>query len=129
MAFLGGFFDPPASKVPTPQINAYQPTGFPAAESGVLGGAAGLSQYNTYGQYLPQAQQITQNLVNNPYAGGYQAGAGVAGQLGQQSALNAYGMGGSIAQTAFDRKTRSTTGRSSNCRISSELGRVRAALP
>ena len=109
MAFLGGFFDPPASKVPTPQITGYTPSGMNQAEGGVLSGVGNLGQYNTYGQYLPQAQDITQNLVNNPYAGGYQQGSGVAGQLGQQSALNAYGQGqnlygmaGNIANTAFD---------------------------
>lgn len=66
------------------------------AAGSALGGIGGLSQYNTAGQVLPQAGGITQNLVNNPYAGQLQSGAGTAGQLGQQAGLNAFGAGGGL---------------------------------
>jgi hypothetical protein len=74
-----------------------------------LSGIGGLGQYNLYGQNLGQAQGITQNLVNNPYAAQYQQGAGTASGLGQQAALGSYGAGaglygagGQILNTAFD---------------------------
>lgn len=110
------FLNPPAANIPLPQFNNYQPTGFQQAESGALGGIGNLGNFNQYAQYLPQAQGITSNLVNNPWAGGYQTGAGVAGGMGQAGATNAYnaggslygqgsnlfGLGNSIANTAFD---------------------------
>lgn len=70
-----------------------------------------------YGQkFLPQYEQATQNLYNNPYAQGAQQGAVQAGQMGQQGAQNAFGAGqfqtgagmslvpyaGQIMNTAFD---------------------------
>lgn len=44
--------------------------------------------------FLPMYEQATQNIYNNPYAVGAQQGAGVAAQLGQQGAQNAYDWGG-----------------------------------
>lgn len=116
MSFFSDLFNPPAANIPLPQFQNYQPTGFSQAESGALGGIGNLGQFNQYAQYLPQAQGITQNLVNNPYAGGYQSGAGTASQMGQAGAMGAFGQGGnlygqagnmfgmgnSIAQSAFD---------------------------
>ncbi len=97
----------------------YQPQNSAGADQGAYSGIQGLGQYNTYGQSLPQAQQITQNLVNNPYAGQYQQGSNAAasagwGVGGQQigSGLNLMGAGNSILpyaqsilQTGFDPQT------------------------
>jgi hypothetical protein len=71
---------------------------------------------NLGNQVLPQYQDITQQLANSPYAPGFQQGAGVASQMGQQAAQGAtqagqymQGVGQSlvpyaqqIGQTAFD---------------------------
>ena len=65
-------------------------------------GAAANSAYSGIGnlpatqygqQFLPQYEQATQNLYNNPYAGTYQQGAAQAGQMGQTAALNTTGAG------------------------------------
>jgi hypothetical protein len=79
-----------------------------AAQSG-LSGIGNLGQYNLYGPNIGQASQISQGMVNNPYTANYQSGAGVAGGLGQQAGMNAFGAGGSlygagqqVMQTAFD---------------------------
>ena len=72
-------------------------------------GVSGLGQYNTAGQVLPQYGAITQGLVNNPYAGGYQSGANTAGQMGMTAGANAfaggsglYGYGTQVMNTAMD---------------------------
>jgi hypothetical protein len=74
-----------------------------------MSGTGSLGQYNLFGQGIPQATQVSQGLFNNPYAGALQAGAGVAGPLGQAGGLNAfgaggglYGAGGNVLNTAFD---------------------------
>jgi hypothetical protein len=131
MSFLANLFDPPASQIPTPVLNSAQsygaqaptPFGYTApgtpntfapnylsgAEQGFFSGIPGLGQYNLYGRNLPQAQGIGQGMINSPYAGAYQAGAGPAGMMGMGAGLNAYGagqglygLGGQIASTAFD---------------------------
>jgi hypothetical protein len=80
---------------------------------------AGISQlpgYNAYGQNYGQAAGITQNMVNNPYAGLYQQGANATagagwgvgqGQIGAGMDLMSAGQGmlpyaQSILQTGFD---------------------------
>lgn len=107
-----GFFDflnPPAANIAPPQVSNYQPGGQAQADSGVLGGIGNLSQYNMWPSLIPQAQQITNNTVNNPYGASFMTGAQTASGMGQNAATNAYGQGnnmfgmaGSIANTAFD---------------------------
>lgn len=60
------------------------------------GTIGGLDQYNLGGQNLGQYQNLTQQGVNNPYAGGYQQGAGQAGQMGMQAGAGTYGLGGQV---------------------------------
>lgn len=104
-----GFFDSGASEIPLPQMQSYSPTGMGQAESGALGGISNLGSYNTFGQNLGQAGGIAQGMVNNPGAPTWLAGAQQAGNMGTQGGMNAfgaggsmYGMGGAIANTAFD---------------------------
>jgi len=96
--------------------NIYQPTNMAGADQGAFGGIQGLGQYNTYGQNMPQAGAITQNLVNNPYANQYQQGANTTAQAGwgvggaqTGAGMNLMGAGNqmlpyaqSILQTGFD---------------------------
>lgn len=77
------------------------------AASGAFGGIGNLSQFGN--PLFPAAAGIAGGMINSPYAGGYQAGADVASQLGGAAALNQftgggqlYGMGGQIYNTAFD---------------------------
>ena len=92
----GLFAGNPASNVPTPQIQNYQFGGMSGADQGAQTGTQGLSQYNVGGQTLPQYSNLVQQGVNNPYAPGFQSGAGGAGQMGMQAGANAYGMGGAL---------------------------------
>jgi hypothetical protein len=103
----------PASNVQLPQM--FQMPGMGAAAGGAMGGIGGLGNYNSYN--LGEAKGITQGMVNSPYAGAYQQGAGTAGNLGQLQALGQYGVGqgvtgmgmnqlapyaGQVMNTAFD---------------------------
>lgn len=72
-----------------------------AANTGALSGIQNLPGANLGQTTLPMAQQTAQNLYNNPYAGGFQQGAGVASGLGQQGALNQYGAGGALGNLGF----------------------------
>lgn len=84
----------PAQNVPLPpQWNMPNMTG---AANQAYSGIGGLPGYNLYGPNIGQAQNITQGLVNNPYAPGYQAGANMAGSMGQLAGLNAFGAGGNL---------------------------------
>jgi hypothetical protein len=55
---------------------------------------------NTYGGLgqgvLPQAQQTSSNLYNNPYAGQFQAGADVAAPLGAAGAMTGFNTGAGL---------------------------------
>jgi len=81
-----------ANNVQLPQM--FQMPGMGQAAGGALSGIGGLGQYNT--SNIPQFQGITNSLVNNPYAGSYQQGANVAGPMGQNAAMGAYGLGGQL---------------------------------
>jgi len=112
MSGLGGLFGNSGAQAP-PQ---FQMPGLGEASGGALGGIGNLNSYNLYQPNIPQATGITQNLVNNPYAGGYLGGSVTAGGLGQLQALGQYGQGqnlintgqsltpyaGSVLQTGFD---------------------------
>ena len=87
-----------ANSINVPQPYQYQNMG--GADTNAYQGIGNLAQYNTYGQLLPQAQGIGQGLVNNPYAGGYQSGAGQAGGMYQGAGQNAYAQGGALGQSA-----------------------------
>lgn len=76
---------------------------------GVMGGINGLGSYNQYANLMPQAQQTTQNLYNNPYGQQWMQGAQQGAGAGQAAAGNMfgaggadYGMGSSIWNTAGD---------------------------
>lgn len=101
---IGGLFG--AGAQAPPQFNM---PGMGQAASSALSGIGGLGQYNLYAPNIGTAQNITSSLVNNPYAGAYQQGALTAGGMGQQAALNQYGLGGQLGAaggavlgTAFD---------------------------
>ena len=72
----------PAQQVQMPQTYNYQSLG--GADNAAYGGIGQLANYNVAGNLLPQYQQIAQNTVNNPYAGGY---------VGNSAATGAAGMG------------------------------------
>lgn len=81
--------------------NVQSPQGYQNVAGQGTAGANSLSNINylsnTFGQYpnliLPGAQQTEQNLYNNPYASGYQSGAGQAAGLGTGAAYTGYGTG------------------------------------
>lgn len=121
-SMAGGLFGPGGvfgGKTDTQNVQL--PQQFQMPNQGAAANAAFQGIQNLPGQNLgqwstPLAQQTGQNLYNNPYAGGYQQGAGVAGALGQQGAMGQFGAGGAlgmaglgqipyagaIEQTAFD---------------------------
>lgn len=84
----------PASSVAVPQ--PYQLTHDAGADRGAYGGTQSLGQYNLGGQNLGQFQGLTQQGVNNPYAGLYQQGAGITGGMGIGAGQQAFGAGGQI---------------------------------
>jgi len=73
----------PASQVQLPP--QYQMQNMPGADTAAYSGIGQLGQYNIPAQLLPQYQQLTQQGVNNPYAGGYQQGANATGAAGMAS--------------------------------------------
>ena len=87
-----------ASNVNIPQ--PYQFGNMGGADANAYQGIGNLGAYNTYGQYLPQAQGIGQGLINNPYAGQYQGGAAGAGAMYQGAGAQAYGQGGALGGAA-----------------------------
>lgn len=111
---LGGLFGGGDDKPQAPQ--GYQPRYSGQADQGALAGIQALPGYNAYGQNYGQAAGITQNMVNNPYAGLYQQGANATagagwgvgqGQIGAGMDLMSAGQGllpyaQSILQTGFD---------------------------
>jgi hypothetical protein len=62
------------------------------AASGALSGIGNMAAATS-----PLAQQTLSNLYNNPYAGGAQAAAGTAGQMGMGAGMAQYGMGLGLA--------------------------------
>jgi hypothetical protein len=80
------------SLIPSAGVNI---SGNPYA-GGLPSGISGLNQYNLGGQNLGQYQGLTQAGINNPYAGGYQQGAGVAGGWGQQGGAQQFGAGAGL---------------------------------
>lgn len=102
MGLVGGS---PAQNVQLPQPLP----GVGQSGQNFLDTTGGLGQYNLYGQNIPGAQGVTNQLFNNPYASQYQSAAGPAGQMGQLAGLgqfgagaNLYGGGNAIMNTAFD---------------------------
>lgn len=103
-----------ADNVQLPQM--FQMPNMGAAANNAFTGIGNLPATQYGQQFLPQYEQATQNLYNNPYAQGAQQGAVQAGQMGQAAGQNAF-TGGlaqqqagmqvlpyaqNIAQTAFD---------------------------
>lgn len=80
--FGGGSKQPPA---PPP---AYQPQYSAQADQNAFSAIGALPGFNAYGQNYGQAAGITQNMVNNPYAGLYQGGANAAAGIGWGTGLD-----------------------------------------
>lgn len=89
-------FDPPANQVQIPNMPMGHVSGIDSTQNNLLGGIGNLSNFNTYAQYLPQAQGIAQGMVNNPYAAGAQTGANQAGSMGMQAGANQFGAAGGL---------------------------------
>jgi hypothetical protein len=90
--------------LPSSSVNApptYQLGHQPGADTLAIQGTRGLDQYNLGGQNLQQVQNLTQQGVANPYGGGYQQGAGTAGQMGMAAGQGAYGAGGQLMQNSL----------------------------
>ena len=93
----------PASNVsmPSPQSFQLPNTGNAAGQFFSRTGALE-NQFNPlYAGLTGPAQQAGMNLYNNPYAGGLQAGAGTAGNMGMAAALGQYGLGQDISQAGL----------------------------
>jgi hypothetical protein len=71
----------------------YQPTGQAGADQGVQAGIAGQQGA------VPQANQAVQNLYNNPGAPGAQAGANVAGGMGEAAGMSQFMQGQNLTGT------------------------------
>lgn len=68
-----------------------------AAANQAFGQIGGLNQFGNLGSgVLPQAQQTSQNLYNNPFASQGLAGAQGASQLGQAGALTGFNQGSNL---------------------------------
>jgi hypothetical protein len=115
MSWLSDLFNPPAANIQLPSIPSpaaaaappanvfqYDPSQIYGTQNQLLGGINSLGQYNTYGQLMPQAGAIGQGMIGDPNAAGFFGGAGTAANLGESAALNAFGAGGDIYQTAMD---------------------------
>lgn len=89
-SMFGGGNDQPQA----PQ--GYQLQNASGADQNAYSGIGNLSQYNTYAPNLGQAGNITQGLVNNPYAGLYQQGANATAGLGWGTGLEQLGGGSSL---------------------------------
>ncbi len=72
----------------------YQPGYQPWMDASYASGVPQLATYNTSAQTLPQYGQIAQGGVNNPYAGGYQAGSNMIAPMGWNAGLGQLGAGG-----------------------------------
>ena len=84
---LGALSSPSSPNIPT---NGWAQYG----EAGAAG-AAGQMQ-DLYPQMQAQYQQYTNQQLNNPYAGQYQAGANAGGSMLTGAGLGAYGAGGNL---------------------------------
>ncbi len=103
-----------ASGVPMPQM--FQMPNMGQAANNAFSGIQNLPGQQAAGQFAPQFQDITQSLVNNPYARYFQQGANNIAPLGMNAGITAYGAGqnfnqagqslvpfaSQIQQTAFD---------------------------
>jgi hypothetical protein len=106
---LAGLFGKGSNQAPPPPPPAYMPQNLSGADAGAYTGATNLSGLNSAAQTLPQYGQITQNLINNPYAPGAQAGSNLVGAAGIGAGLNLVGNAQSnlpyasqALQTGFD---------------------------
>jgi hypothetical protein len=107
-ALSGMFGGGGASSVQLPPMYNFQ--NMPGADSGAYSGIQNLGPYtNMASSAMPFAQSTFGNLYNNPFSTPLQSGGGVAGALGQNAGLNAYGAGGnlmpyaqSLLTTGFD---------------------------
>lgn len=84
---LAGLFGG-GNQQPQAPAYAYMPQNLAGADSGAYGATTNLSGLNSAAQTLPQYGQITQNLINNPYAAGAQSGSNAVGAAGVSSGLN-----------------------------------------
>ncbi len=96
----------------TPATDVQLPGQLPGVGNAAQGSQSALGQlgqFNTFGQYLPQAEGVTQGLFNNPYAGGVQSSANMFSPMAMgggmntfQAGNNLYGGGNALMNNAFD---------------------------
>jgi hypothetical protein len=94
MSIFGSLFGGGSTASNVPQAPpVYQPTGQAGADQSLQAGIAGQQGA------VPQANQAVQNLYNNPGAPAAQAGANVAGGLGQAAGLSQFTQGQNLTGT------------------------------
>lgn len=113
---LSGLFGGGGNPMP-PAPPSFQMPNMGGAANNLYGGIQGLQPFSNLGQSsLGYGQNIFGAMQNNPYASSFQGGGNTAGALGQQQALNQYGLGssmigagtnlgnlaGSVVNSAFD---------------------------
>lgn len=86
----------PADKVQLPPM--WQMPNMTGAANNAYEGIGGLSGGQANDWALPQYQNITQNMLNNPFASMYQQGAMTGAGMGQNAAANSYGAGSTLQQ-------------------------------
>lgn len=85
-----------ANNVQIPQ--QYTMPNMTSAANSAFSGIQNLPGQNVPGQFAPQFADISQNLVNNPYAQMFQSGANTIAPYGQAAGLGAYGAGQNFTQ-------------------------------
>lgn len=96
---LSGLFG--GSNMPTPPPS-FQLPNQGAAANNAFAGIQGLQPFSNQGFNIQgTGQNIFNTLQANPYAGGFQQGANVAGGLGQSQAMGQYGIGGALTGLGF----------------------------
>ena len=86
----------PANNVALPPM--WQMPNMTGAANAAYSGIGGLQGGQAADWTLPQYQNLTQNLVNNPFASMYQQGANTGAGMGQNAAVNSYGAGSTLQQ-------------------------------
>lgn len=81
---------------PPPPPPSYQPQNLPLADSNAMGGINALGTQNYYSALGGQYNGIAQNLVNNPYAGGYQGAANGVSPFAQGAGGQQFGAGSNL---------------------------------
>lgn len=88
---LASLFGLGGTQQPTAPPPAYTPQNLAGADQSGYGAINNLSGLNSAASTLPQYGQITQNLINNPYAASAQSGSNLVGATGVGAGLNLVG--------------------------------------